>query len=121
MRTGFLGLGAMGAQMARNLHRAGLLAGVWNRSADKAAALAAELGCANAPSPAALAADCDALVLCVSADADVRELVEAIGSALRPGTLVIDCSTVSAATARHAETVSQFVPSFEARLSAPSI
>jgi 3-hydroxyisobutyrate dehydrogenase len=102
MRTGFLGLGAMGAPMARNLHRAGLLAGVWNRSAGKAAALAAELGCTPAPSPAGLAADCDALVLCVSADADVRELVEAIGPALRPGTLVIDCSTVSAATARHA-------------------
>ncbi|MBS0389102.1 MAG: NAD(P)-dependent oxidoreductase, partial [Proteobacteria bacterium] len=28
MRTGFIGLGAMGSGMARNLHRAGLLTGV---------------------------------------------------------------------------------------------
>ena len=43
-RIGFIGVGAMGAPMAKNLHRAGLLASVWNRSGHKAAALAAELG-----------------------------------------------------------------------------
>ncbi len=102
MRTGFLGLGAMGAPMARNLHRAGLLSGVWNRTPAKAQALAAELGCAAAAAPAQLAAGCDALVLCVSADADVLGVVEAIAPAVRAGTLVIDCSTVSAETARRA-------------------
>ena len=35
----------MGAHMARNLQRAGLLTGVWNRTAEKAAALAQELHC----------------------------------------------------------------------------
>jgi len=45
MKVGFIGLGAMGQHMARNLHRAGLLAGVWNRTSSKAAALAAETGC----------------------------------------------------------------------------
>ena len=44
MRTAFIGLGAMGAPMARNLHAAGLLAGVWNRTHDKALGLGAELG-----------------------------------------------------------------------------
>ena len=39
MRVGFVGLGAMGTHMARNLHRAGLLTAVWNRSADKARTL----------------------------------------------------------------------------------
>ena len=43
MRVGFVGLGAMGMHMARNLHRAGLLAAVWNRTAEKARTLAAEL------------------------------------------------------------------------------
>ena len=33
MKAGFIGLGAMGQHMARNLHRAGLLAGAWNRTA----------------------------------------------------------------------------------------
>ena len=40
MQTGFVGLGAMGTHMARNLHRAGMLMGVWNRTAEKATALA---------------------------------------------------------------------------------
>ena len=63
MRAGFIGLGAMGAHMARNLHKAGILAGVWNRTGEKARALAAELGCTAAVSPAALAQEVDALVL----------------------------------------------------------
>jgi len=32
MRTGVIGLGAMGAPMARNLHQAGYLEAVWNRT-----------------------------------------------------------------------------------------
>jgi len=100
MQTGFVGLGAMGAHMARNLHRAGLLVGVWNRTPAKAVSLAQELGCEAAPTLAALAAKCDAIVMCVSADPDVLEVVEALGPALRSGALVIDCSTVSAEAAR---------------------
>jgi 3-hydroxyisobutyrate dehydrogenase len=88
--------------MARNLHKAGLLSAVYNRSPDKAKALAAELGCTAVASPAELARLCDAVVLCVSADADVLAMVDALAPALKRGALVIDCSTVSAATARHA-------------------
>jgi 3-hydroxyisobutyrate dehydrogenase len=88
--------------MARNLHRAGLLAGVWNRTPEKARALGTELGCEAAVSPAGLTAHCDALVLCVSADRDVLEVVGAMTEGLRPGTLVIDCSTAGAGTARTA-------------------
>jgi 3-hydroxyisobutyrate dehydrogenase len=102
MKTSFLGLGAMGAPMARNLAKAGLLHGVWNRSGEKAQALASELGCVAATDPAALASQSDVLVLCVSADRDVLDVLTAIESGLKPRTLVIDCSTVSAATAREA-------------------
>jgi 3-hydroxyisobutyrate dehydrogenase len=100
--VGFIGLGAMGAGMARNLHKAGMLRGVWNRSGAKAAALAAETGCRAYESPAALAADCDTIVMCVSADADVLAVVEQVASAVRKGATVIDCSTVSSATAHAA-------------------
>jgi len=89
--------------MAKNLHRAGLLAAVWNRSADKALALATELGCQSPGSLADLAAQADAVVVCVSADADVRSVIEGLAPGLRAGSLVIDCSTVSAETARWAE------------------
>jgi 3-hydroxyisobutyrate dehydrogenase len=100
--AGFIGLGAMGHGMARNLHRAGLLQAVWNRSAASASQLAAELVVHAATSPADLAARCNVVVLCVSADADVLEVVDALAPALRPGSIVVDCSTVSADTAREA-------------------
>jgi 3-hydroxyisobutyrate dehydrogenase len=101
LSTGFIGLGAMGRGMARNLHRLGLLRGVWNRTASRTQELARELGVEAASRPAALAAACDVLVLCVSADGDVLDVVDAMPG-LRPGAIVIDCSTVSARTARDA-------------------
>jgi 3-hydroxyisobutyrate dehydrogenase len=102
MRAGFVGLGAMGMHMARNLHRAGLLTTVWNRTADRAKALAAELGCRAADSLASLAADVDAVVVCVAADADVLDVVTHLAPALKSGSLLIDCSTVSSQTAQRA-------------------
>jgi 3-hydroxyisobutyrate dehydrogenase len=102
LAAGFIGLGAMGRGMARNLHRAGLLQAVWNRNAAIATELAAELGVHAAASPADVAAHCDVVVLCVSADADVLEVVDALAPGLRPGAIVVDCSTVSADTAREA-------------------
>lgn len=102
MKTGFIGLGAMGESMARNLYQAGLLAGVWNRTRQKAESLAAETGCLAADDPADLVRACEAVVLCVSADRDVSQMVEALLPGLRPDVLVIDCSTVSAETARQA-------------------
>jgi 3-hydroxyisobutyrate dehydrogenase len=92
----------MGSHMARNLKRAGLLTAVWNRTAEKARSLAAELGVAAPATPAELAAGVDAVVLCVSADSDVLELVHALAPGLASGALVIDCSTVAADTARKA-------------------
>ena len=100
--VGFVGLGAMGRGMARNLHKAGLLGAVWNRTEATARALGDELGVAVTTDPADLAARCDCVVTCVSADADVIEVIAAMRDALRPGTIVIDCSTVSAETARAA-------------------
>ncbi len=103
MKTGFVGLGAMGLPMARNLHRAGLLAGVSNRTLAKAEQLAAETGCAVAGSPEDLVTACEAVVVCVSADADVLAVVNALADAGKPGLLVIDCSTVSSDTAKQAD------------------
>jgi 3-hydroxyisobutyrate dehydrogenase len=100
--VGFAGLGAMGRGMARNLHEAGLLRAVWNRTPSRAGELAAELGVVASSSLGALARACDTVVTCVSADADVLEVVDGLLPGLREGALVIDCSTVSADTAREA-------------------
>jgi 3-hydroxyisobutyrate dehydrogenase len=102
LKVGFVGLGAMGAPMARNLARAGLLAGVWSRTRATRSTLAAELGVPAPEHLAELGPRCEAVVLCVTADADVLACIDALAPALAPGALVIDCSTVSAATARAA-------------------
>jgi 3-hydroxyisobutyrate dehydrogenase len=102
MKVGFVGLGAMGAPMARNLAKAGLLAALYNRSPEKSRALSAELGLPARATLSEFAALCDAVVTCVSADADVINCVDALALSLKRGALVIDCSTVSAATAREA-------------------
>ena len=101
MRTGWIGLGAMGAPMAGHLHEHGHLAAVWNRSTEKAKAFADEHeGVEAADSPAALAAAVDVICLCVSADDDLRDVVSAMRESLRAGQVVIDHSTVAPVTAR---------------------
>ena len=100
MQTGFVGLGAMGAHMARNLSRAGLLTGVWNRTAAKAKSLSEELKCHAFTSLEELAGNCEAVVICVSADDDLRAVVTGLEPGLSPHMIVMDCSTVGAGTAR---------------------
>jgi 3-hydroxyisobutyrate dehydrogenase len=102
MRVGFVGLGAMGMGMARNLHKHGMLAAVWNRSSQKGESLAYETGCRVAAGLQELPSLCDAIVSCISNDDDVLAVVDQILPHLAPDTLVIDCSTISAVTARSA-------------------
>ncbi len=101
-KTGFIGLGAMGLPMTRHLHARGLLVAVGNRTHAKAEALAAELGVSAPATPAALAAQCDVIALCVTADNDVLATVQALLPGLQSGAIVIDHSTVAPETARQA-------------------
>ena len=101
MKVGVIGLGAMGAPMARYVHSKGVLTAVGNRTQAKADAMASELDVRAARS-AANFADCDLVVLCVSLDADVLENVAALAEVLKPGAIVVDHSTVSVETARRA-------------------
>jgi 2-hydroxy-3-oxopropionate reductase len=100
--VGFIGLGVMGAPMARNLLAAGYDVVAWNRSAGPLEELAAAGGRA-ADGPGAVAREADVVISIVKDDAAVREVLSgpegAIGSA-RAGSLVIDMSTVSPALAR---------------------
>lgn len=102
LKTGFIGLGAMGYAMAGHLHRAGLLTAVSNRTMAKAQQFANEHAAVAALSPAELAARCNVIVLCVSADADVIGVVREIAKSAQSGTIVIDHSTVSSTTAKQA-------------------
>jgi 3-hydroxyisobutyrate dehydrogenase len=61
-----------------------------------------ELGVSAPDSLEEFARQLDVVVLCVSADADVRAVIGKLAPGLASGALVIDCSTVSADTARWA-------------------
>lgn len=100
MQCGVVGLGAMGAPMAVNLHRAGLLSAVWNRTPGRAESLKASMDVNVVASPADLAACCNLIVISVSRDADVAEVVQALSAGLRAGTVVVDTSTTSSQTAQ---------------------
>ena len=98
LKIGFIGLGAMGLPMASNLAHAGMLHAVWNRTTSKAEALAAQTGVAVAASPAELASRCNCIFTCVSADADLLEVITAMQPGLQAGTIIVDTSTVRAQT-----------------------
>lgn len=96
-RVAFLGLGTMGAAMAANLARSGFKVTGWNRTAERARDSAAH-GIVLAVSPAAAVADADIVVICVSDTPDVEAVLfgsDGVVVGARPGTLVIDCSTIA--------------------------
>jgi 3-hydroxyisobutyrate dehydrogenase len=99
-RVTVLGLGAMGAGMAANLQRAGLLHRVWNRGSERAEVFAKTNGVAAAVSVAEAVTDADVVISCVSADSDVLAVVDAAAPALKAGSLWLDCSTIAADSAR---------------------
>ncbi len=68
MRIGFAGLGRMGRHMAANIASAGFDLTVWNRTEEKAAQLATELGCAHAQTPKELAEASDVVVTMLADD-----------------------------------------------------
>jgi 3-hydroxyisobutyrate dehydrogenase len=98
LAAGFAGLGRMGAPMARNLARAGLLAGVFNRTRAVADELAREVGVASYPSPAELAAAADVVITMVADEGASMELyagARGFLEAWRPGTVALEMTTVS--------------------------
>ena len=96
-RVAFLGLGTMGAAMAANLARAGFPVVAWNRTPGRAPELQ-ELGVTTASSPAEAAASTEIVVICVSDTPDVEAVLfgpDGVVEGAKPGTLVIDCSTIA--------------------------
>lgn len=99
----FLGLGVMGHPMAGHLARAGHRTTVYNRTAAKAAAWAAEYGGGHAPTPREAARGADIVFACVGNDDDLRQVtIGASGAfaAMAPGAIFVDHTTASAEVAR---------------------
>ena len=102
MEIAFIGLGNMGGPMAINLHKAGHAVRAFDLSAAACDRLRAD-GVPVAASATEAAAGAEVVVSMLPASAHVESLY--LGDAgllaqLAAGTLLIDCSTISAATAR---------------------
>jgi 3-hydroxyisobutyrate dehydrogenase len=99
---GFAGLGLMGSRMAAQLLAKGWPLTVWNRTSERCAPLR-EAGASVAPSPRALAEQCDVVVACVSDPNAVGRVVfadDGIRPAARPGFRYLEASTISPGLAR---------------------
>jgi 3-hydroxyisobutyrate dehydrogenase len=105
LRVGFIGLGAMGLPMARNVLKAGFPVKVWARRPESADGIRAE-GAGWADSPAALAQECDIVITIVTNSPDVEQIVagpDGVLSGARPGLLIADMSTIAPGVSRSLE------------------
>ncbi|ASA19577.1 3-hydroxyisobutyrate dehydrogenase [Paenibacillus donghaensis] len=96
-RIGFIGLGTMGAPMASNLLRGGFEVTVYNRTASKNQPFE-EQGAKTASTPKLAAEGKDVIITMISNDDSIREVYygdQGILAELQPGTVIIDCSTIS--------------------------
>jgi 2-hydroxy-3-oxopropionate reductase len=110
MKVGFIGLGAMGIPMAANLMRGGHQLFVWARRREAAQPLIAK-GAALCASPQAVGENSDCVFTVVTTGADVEQVVlgeQGLAKGMKPGSVLIDCSTIAPATARRiAEVLAQ--------------
>jgi 3-hydroxyisobutyrate dehydrogenase len=99
---GFIGLGIMGSGMTRNLLDAGFELTVWNRTRQRADGIV-DAGATWADAPAKVAEAADIVIVCVSDTPDVEQVLtgdDGVIHGATPGTLVVDCSTISPAATR---------------------
>lgn len=93
MKLGFIGLGAMGLPMTRNLVEAGHSVVVASRSRGPID-IAVSFGATDGGTIADVAASSEVIMMCVPASADVVDVVEQMLGALSHGQTVIDFSTI---------------------------
>lgn len=94
-RIAFLGIGLMGRPMATNLINAGYPVTVWNRSPEKARALAGQAGVAESAAQAVAQAD-RIITMLENGDAVQQVLVEqGVAEAIQPGAVFLDMSSIA--------------------------
>jgi 3-hydroxyisobutyrate dehydrogenase-like beta-hydroxyacid dehydrogenase len=102
-KVAFIGLGVMGAPMARHLARSGHDVTVYNRTLAKAQAWVAQHGGRSAATPAAAARDAEFVFSCVGDDPDLREVTlgpDGAFGAMAKDAVHVDHTTASAGIAR---------------------
>lgn len=108
---GFVGVGRMGANMARRLKECGeSVVAVFDVNSSAASELAGELGCENCPSVKALAEKCDTIFTVVSDDAAMRAIFFKDGESLLDagsGKTFVNCATLSPGIHQEIEAASE--------------
>lgn len=91
----------MGLPMAMNLAESGYLSSAWNRSPEKTRPLTDQFPDIRiTASLSSVTEDCDIIFICVSTDADVVAVVNALKPGLQPGQVIVDTSTISVQCSR---------------------
>jgi 3-hydroxyisobutyrate dehydrogenase len=96
-KIGFIGLGLMGSRLTQRLHSSGWNVQAWNRSPDPARAMS-QKGIRITASLAELVADSDVVLSCLANDAAVHSVYldkDGVLSAEKPGTILLEMSTIS--------------------------
>src|SRR5205807_10162580 len=99
MNIGFVGVGRMGANMARRLKdRQFHITAVYDMNRAAATGIAAELGCAAAQDLSEVTAESDMIFTVVTDDSAMRQIFSGTGDNLlvnARGKLFINCATIS--------------------------
>lgn len=102
MKIAFIGLGNMGAPMARNLLKAGHALAVNDLNTTAVEALVAD-GARRCASPAEAAREADLVLTMLPAPAHVEKVLtgdKGVLSTIKPGVPIVDCSTIDPASVR---------------------
>jgi 3-hydroxyisobutyrate dehydrogenase/2-hydroxy-3-oxopropionate reductase len=102
-KLGFLGLGIMGAPMARRLIEAGHDVALWSHNSSKAAQLTESAGGVACTTPAEVARRSECVFLCVGDTAMSREVILGANGLVKGasrGLVIVDCSTVLPSASR---------------------
>lgn len=104
MRVAVVGAGRMGAAMVRRLRAGGVPVKVWNRTVEKAVAVAGSTGADVAPTAREAAVGVDVVLVSLADDAAVEAAYggpDGLAAGVHGGTVVADTSTVDPRTARN--------------------
>jgi 3-hydroxyisobutyrate dehydrogenase len=96
--VGFVGIGSMGWPMASRLVQAGFDVIVHDAQAGRAESFAREVGGRAAPDATAAVHGCDALITMLPTSEHVCQVVRAVGTSWRPGSVVVEMSSGVPAT-----------------------
>ena len=98
-RVGVVGVGRMGANIARRLHAVGYtIAAVADVDTGRARELGNELGAATPPTPAGVTAACDVVLTVVTDDAAMRSIFASSADSLLHGAggkVFVNCATIT--------------------------